>query len=404
MSMIVLAGMLSASISAADGEGTVWDGTVADGYAGGTGSPNDPFIIENAAQLAFLAAKVNSGESYYGVYFRLANDIVMNDTSDWKRWKNTAPANAWTPIGGDNENICAFAGIFDGDGHIVIGLYIKSDLDFLGLFGRNEGTVKNLGVEKSYLIGGTRVGSIAGGNYGTISNCYNAGIVSGEDMVGGISGFSYYGVSFFNGCYNVGGISGTREVGGIIGYSASVITNCYNIGNISGNENVGGIAGSSDGDLIENSYNAGKISKGDTAALLAGNAYKTSGCYFLDAADGKTDEKGTALTDEQMKDKASYEGWDFDSVWEIAADKNGGYPTLRGMAVAEYENDANPGDANGDGTVNGKDASALAKYLAGWQSDADLCAADTNGDGTVNGKDLALLMKHLAGWEVDFAG
>ena len=59
-----------------------------------------------------------------------------------------------------------------------------------------------------------------------------------------------------------------------------------------------------------------------------------------------------------------------------------------------------PGDVNGDGKVNGKDATQLARYVAGWEGvDVDLAAADVNADGKVNGKDATQLARYVAGWE-----
>ncbi len=58
------------------------------------------------------------------------------------------------------------------------------------------------------------------------------------------------------------------------------------------------------------------------------------------------------------------------------------------------------GDANGDGKVNGKDATRLMQYLAGWDVEIDQSAADVNGDSKVNGKDATRLMQYLAGWDV----
>ena len=60
-----------------------------------------------------------------------------------------------------------------------------------------------------------------------------------------------------------------------------------------------------------------------------------------------------------------------------------------------------PGDPNGDGTVNMKDALVLRKYLAGWTVEGDEAALDVNGDGAVNMKDALLLRKFLAGWQVE---
>ena len=59
-----------------------------------------------------------------------------------------------------------------------------------------------------------------------------------------------------------------------------------------------------------------------------------------------------------------------------------------------------PGDPNGDGEVNAKDAVLLAQKLAGWTIELDENAADCNGDGAVNAKDAVLLAQYLAGWSV----
>ena len=58
------------------------------------------------------------------------------------------------------------------------------------------------------------------------------------------------------------------------------------------------------------------------------------------------------------------------------------------------------GDVNADGNVNAKDASAMAKKLAGWTIEIDENAADVTCDGKVNGKDLSLMLKYFAGWDV----
>ncbi|NLX78925.1 MAG: hypothetical protein GXY95_03475 [Clostridiales bacterium] len=74
----------------------VWDGTVADGFAVGTGSKDDPYLIQTAEELAFLAFSVADGNTYYDKYFKLENDIVLNNTSA-KYW--ILNASKWTPIG-----------------------------------------------------------------------------------------------------------------------------------------------------------------------------------------------------------------------------------------------------------------------------------------------------------------
>ena len=59
-----------------------------------------------------------------------------------------------------------------------------------------------------------------------------------------------------------------------------------------------------------------------------------------------------------------------------------------------------PGDANGDGAVNARDAALLQQYVAGWEVTLVEASADANGDGAVNARDAALLQQYVAGWDV----
>mgnify|MGYP004678363175 FL=1 len=59
------------------------------------------------------------------------------------------------------------------------------------------------------------------------------------------------------------------------------------------------------------------------------------------------------------------------------------------------------GDLNGDGVVNNKDRTYLARYLSNWEGYADIdeYAADVHGDGVVNNKDRTYLARYLSNWE-----
>ena len=122
----------------------IWDGTVAESYAGGTGTSDDPYLISNGAQLAKFRDEVNSGASGAG-YAALTNDIYLNDTSGWQSWdENTAPKNDWTPIGNPSH---PFNGYFDGRGFTVYGAYIcRSTEDNVGLFGQLFDVRRQFGV------------------------------------------------------------------------------------------------------------------------------------------------------------------------------------------------------------------------------------------------------------------
>ncbi len=327
----------------------VWDGTVASGFAGGTGTEDDPYIIETAEQLAYLAYSVSAGTEYYGEFIKLTNDIFLNDTEGWENWAESAPANEWTPIGTENS---AFMGTFDGDGHKILGIYLNSGEFNQGLFGYNTGEIKNVGVEKSYIGGGCNVGGVCGYNKGTVGNCYNTGTVSGNgevfaNYVGGVCGFNIGPVSK---CYSTGSVSGRLYVGGVCGGDIdgtvyAIVSNCYNTGSVSGYYGVGGVCGDNISGTICNCYNMGYI-KGNyfVGGVCGDNVGTVSNCYYLFdhmSVDGDvTSESGigggvadrggstAGLFETQMKKQGSFVGFDFENVWSIVPSTGYPYPIL----------------------------------------------------------------------------
>lgn len=125
----------------------IWDGSVAESYAGGDGSQKKPYRIGNSSQLALLAKNVNDGENYSGQYFRLDRDLDLNNI-------------VWTPIGNGEPS---FNGNFDGNGHTISNLkltgyalyesgrYSGKEREYVsGLFGRCVNPkIKNLNIDKA---------------------------------------------------------------------------------------------------------------------------------------------------------------------------------------------------------------------------------------------------------------
>lgn len=58
---------------------TPWNGTAASGFASGSGTKDDPYVIMNGSQLAYLAQRVNAGDYFTGKYVALGADIRLND-------------------------------------------------------------------------------------------------------------------------------------------------------------------------------------------------------------------------------------------------------------------------------------------------------------------------------------
>ncbi len=179
---------------------TVWDGTASAQWSG-SGTEADPYLITNAKQLAGLAKRVNAGNNYGGKYFKLTADILLNDTTNWHNWEHQAPANSWTPIGDYNATTpTAFYGMFDGDGHIIAGLYSKNYNNgrgtawdtYVGLFGKAETTVKNLHIRASFIAtDNTTFVGLLGGTITYPDNCsVNGKVIAIDDCqyVGGLAG------------------------------------------------------------------------------------------------------------------------------------------------------------------------------------------------------------------------
>ena len=191
------------------------------------GETTADLMIDTLEKLEQFREEVNKGEDFEGKIIQLTADIDLSEKYGAEKGAGGEDV-SWTPIGKDY--IDSFAGTFDGGGHEISGLYINDTDDYQGLFGYNDGTIKDLNVSGA-VAGGDDVGGITGYNDGTIENVCNTGDISG-------SGDYIY----------VGGITGDN------GSSDSIIENSYNTGKIStfGESRsvyIGGVAGKGDGTI-----------------------------------------------------------------------------------------------------------------------------------------------------------
>ena len=354
-----------------DGAGKVWDGSVAESFAGGSGTAEDPYLIADGAQLKRFAAIVNGTDGMTqntAACGRLTADILLNDTTNWTSWETTAPANTWTPIGNSWEN--QFIGILDGDGHSVSGIYINSGTDYQGLVGvlGEGGTLQDLGVKASYIKGVNQVGGLCGWNFGTVTNCYNTGSVAGNGYVGGLCGLNYGTVT---NCYNSGSVTGNDYVGGVCGWNFGTVTNCYNTGSVAGNGLVGGLVGG-----------------------VCGRNYATvTNCYYLDTCGAAG--VGTSKTADEF---ASGEvAWllstgENGEIWgqNLTFDPKDDYPVLGGKKVY-----------NNNGTYSNMAMDGDGFYLISTADELRLFASMVNsGQTSINGRLTAdILLNNTEGWE-----
>lgn len=252
---------------------------VADTFAGGDGTAQNPYQISTAEELTLLSKLLSdreTGKEYYEANYVLTTDIVLNDVSS-EEWYLEENVYSWNPIGRGIE----FEGIFDGNGFTIYGLYINTNHDGekdtydeeYGLFGALYGTVKNLNMENAYVSlsgNSANVGTIAGYMYfdAKIESCnVNAILESYDCHMGGIVGTMSNGI--LENCEFNGSITQIKEntssiLGGIVGYSHGDIINCMNYGNISYSATnidcAGGIVGRTDEGQISNCRNEGRLS------------------------------------------------------------------------------------------------------------------------------------------------
>jgi len=148
--------------------------------------------------------------------FKLANNIDLSPLQ-YGQTQNTD--GSWKPIG-DSTN--KFGGHFDGNGYSVSGIYINSSsFGSQGLFGFTDSgsIIENVGVTNDSISssGENNIGGVSGYSGGSVTDCYNAGSVNCSNQycwVGGVVGNS---VGSVTDCYNTGTVTSTDLVGGIVG-------------------------------------------------------------------------------------------------------------------------------------------------------------------------------------------
>lgn len=155
-------------------QGEVWSGQVANNYAGGSGTENDPYLIATGEQLALA---IIGNKSNGNLYYKMICDIYLNDTSD-ELWTAKVGCNTW--IHSNELSGHSFAGHFDGDGYVVFGMYYNYKStpknSYLGLFPRIGGSaeIKNVGVSQAYIKAAIGDESVyAGGLFGMGSAFYD---------------------------------------------------------------------------------------------------------------------------------------------------------------------------------------------------------------------------------------
>ena len=162
---------------------------VFEGFGGGNGSVENPFLIESYEH--FLCIKLFPNHN-----FKLTSDLDLSG-------ENHEPL---------FDNINMFNGVFDGNGHTISNMKIDTYSAHPSLFGYIYlGNIENLNIIDFEITvpnfntstGLLCVGAVAGESWGVIDNVYVKGIIRGN-------GLSYDGVA----------------IGGLVGQAGNLLTNC----------------------------------------------------------------------------------------------------------------------------------------------------------------------------------
>lgn len=298
----------------------------------------DVKLIYNMNDLASISN--NLGATYV-----LMNDIDCNGLS-------------LTPIGSSETS--AFIGIFDGRGY-TISNFKPANAKYLGIFGYNSGTIRNLNVDNVIIeitssanSDGSYIGGIAGYNAGKIESCkvvgnisanigsriihaglitsYNVGVIENVVSIGNLN---------VKGNYKTAGDDLTS--GGVCGTNNGIIKNAFvNITSYIKNPHIyvyansltGLICGKNDSKgTIEYCVMLGTCTKGDygtTGDVSAKNSGTVSSCYK--GADVQTGSQADSVNNSDLNNSSFYEitmkwskqDWNCSNVNIVT----GNYPTL----------------------------------------------------------------------------
>ncbi len=205
------------------------------GFAGGSGTAEDPWQIETAQQLDLIREDLSG-------HYVLTADLDLSDFENW------VPIGAFQSLSDAPEDAevphpdYAFTGTFDGAGHTISNLKIEGETPMgVGLFGctmggQEEGFVKDFTLENIQVSGFYLVGGAVGLQF---MNCKVSDIhlegdntLSGSQGIGGIVGTGFDVISDCTATAEITGLGDGSACAGLIagGTTMSPILNCQALG------------------------------------------------------------------------------------------------------------------------------------------------------------------------------
>ncbi|MBP2028685.1 hypothetical protein J2Z35_002515 [Acetoanaerobium pronyense] len=211
--------------------------------------------------------------------------------------------------------------------------------------------------------------------------------MTGGVLVGGFVSQCWYGV--IKDCYSKGNVIAEQDGAGFIArHEGGKISKCYSLGNVTttgyiGNEEnrrgrAGGFVSHHDGGDIENCYCKGDVRGTSLPSIgnqsraqvggfvgLKGSSGYMKNCYCIGAVSGiatlkggfagevldypgiplpeacyyympPNNQIGIQVSEQEMKEKSTFSGWDFSSIWAISQSVNEGFPYFGKMNKGLY--------------------------------------------------------------------
>jgi hypothetical protein len=313
-------------------------------YGGGTGKPNDPYLIYTAEQMNAIGADPNDWDKH----FQLMADIDLSafDGRDGRPAFNIIAVDRYDGPprpGGLIGSI--FTGVFDGAGHTISNFsYAWQDGAYVGLFRRVDdpnASIKNLGLIGTSIRaeGGRYVGSLVGGLWaGTIVNCYvEGGTVEGRESVGGMVGELKGLCATLTDSHSSAFVRGGTDVGGLVGSNTygAIITGSRATGMVVGDLHSGGLVGRNSGGITNCYATATTIGKDWTGGLVGNDSGRITRCFAVGAVVGDMYTGGLTGSSSIPRDvTASF--WDINTTCQWNSGGGQGKTTTQMRSVGTY--------------------------------------------------------------------
>jgi len=320
-----------------DQQSYCWDGTVAEAYAGGDGTAENPYQIATSEQLALLAYETNNGIGGDAYYKLVANINLQRCEGGTIQWVSigTATNMFMGHFNGNGYNILNLnqfigdgdlqpvGGLFGYTDHAVIsnvrlvqcsirgnGQYVGGLVGYAGLSNISNCSITQSSVKTEAGVAGGLVGCadmpFGTGFYPTdiefsyLTNCLTdvATWIEGSDCAGGIVGkvnkndgrnpWVIADCRVWDDGYTAGfSVTSDGDAGGIVGWFRNgSISGCLNQFVVTGgNPGTGGIAGTADFVTIKNCINQGEISGGFATGGIVGYGDGNTNVTSLDIID-----------------------------------------------------------------------------------------------------------------------